>query len=174
MKANKVSVNYADYTVIFYDDLMIVPLQGYDSRDNCAFVIQTVCIPKYAEAVIPVTVPKQYANTCVVLESLYNCYDLIAVAGFFNNAEGRRAMVKVLNYKPHSVVLTKHTKIASVIPPNLIATIQQFKTFEKNNRETPAQVQKQSADVLEEFAKTYKFELFCFECYASIQISFCS
>ena len=38
-----------------------------------------------------------------------------AVAGSINNADGRRAMVKVLNYKPHSVVLKKHTKIASVI-----------------------------------------------------------
>ena len=105
MKANQVSVNYIDGTVRFYDDLIVIPLQGYDSRDNCAFVSQTVCIPKYAEAVIPVTVPKQYANTCVVLESLHNRYDLVAVAGSINNADGRRAMVKVLNYKPHSVVL---------------------------------------------------------------------
>ena len=116
MKANKVSVNYVDGTVRFYEDFMIVPLQGYDSRDNCAFVSQTVCIPKYAEAVILVTVAKQYANTCVVLESLYSRYDLVALAGSVNNAEGRRAMVKVSNYKPHSVVLTKHTKIASVVP----------------------------------------------------------
>ena len=70
MKANKVSVNYIDGTVRFYEDLIIVPLQGYDSRDNCVFVRQTVCIPKYAEAVIPVTMPKQYANTCVVLISI--------------------------------------------------------------------------------------------------------
>jgi len=113
MKANQVSVNYIDGTVRFYEDLIVIPLQGYDSRDYCAFVSQTVCIPKYAEAVILVTVPKQY--TCVVLESLHNRYDLVAVAGSINNADGRRAMVKVLNYKPHSVVLKKHTKIASVI-----------------------------------------------------------
>jgi len=94
MKANKVTVNYVDGTVRFYEDLLIIPLQGYDSRNNCAFVSQTVCIPKYAEAVIPVIVPKQYANTCVVLESLHNRYDLIAVAGSLNNADGRRAMVK--------------------------------------------------------------------------------
>ena len=141
MKANKVSVNYIDGTVRFYEDLMIVPLQGYDSRDNCAFVSQTVCIPKYAEAVIPVTVPKQYANTCFVLESLYNRYDLVAVAVSLNTAEARRAMVKVLNYRPHSVVFKKHTKIASVVPPNSIATIQQLKTFEKDNGETPVQIE---------------------------------
>jgi len=73
--------------------------------------------------VIPVAVPKQYANTCVVLESLHNRYDLVAGAGYISNAEGRRAMVKALNYKPHSAVLKKHTKIASVLPPNSIATI---------------------------------------------------
>ena len=111
MKANKVTVNYVDGTVRFYEDLLIIPLQGYDSRDNCAFVSQTVCIPKYAEAVIPVTVPKQYANTCVVLESLHNRYDLVAVAGSLNNADGRRAMVKVLNYEPHSVVLKNIPKL---------------------------------------------------------------
>ena len=127
-------------------------MQGYDSRDNCAFVSQTVCIPKYDEAVIPVTVPKQYANTCVVLESLHNRYDLVAVAGSINNAEGRRAVVKVLNYKPHTVVLKKHTKIASVIPPNLIATIQQFRRDEEDQDETDVPGKEQSADVLEEFA----------------------
>jgi len=111
MKANKVTVNYVDGTVRFFEDLLIIPLHGYDSRDNCAFVSQTVCIPKYAEAVIPVTVPKQYANTCVVLESLHNRYDLVNVAGSLNNADGRRAMVKVLNYKPHSVVLKNISKL---------------------------------------------------------------
>ena len=77
----------------------------------CAFVSQTVCIPKFAEATITVLVPRQYANTCFVLESLRNRYDLVAVAGSLNNADGRKAVVKVLNYKPHSVVLKKHTKI---------------------------------------------------------------
>jgi len=38
MKANKVTVNYVDGTVRFYEDLLIIPLHGYDSRDNCAFV----------------------------------------------------------------------------------------------------------------------------------------
>ena len=44
MKANKVSVNHIDGAVRFYEELMIVPLHGHDSRDNCAFIIQTVCI----------------------------------------------------------------------------------------------------------------------------------
>ena len=38
-----------------------------------------------------------------------------AVCQALNNADGRKAVVKVLNYKPHSVVLKKHTKIASVV-----------------------------------------------------------
>jgi len=159
IKANKVTVNYVDGTVRFYEDLLIIPLQGYDSRDKCAFVSQTVCIPKYAEAVIPVTVPKQYANTCVVIESLHNRYDLVAVAGSLNNADGRKAMVKVLNYKPHSVVLKKHIKIASVVPPNSIAAIQQFKMNDKEQDEMDVPCQEQPVDVLEDFAKTYNFDM---------------
>ena len=159
MKANKVTVNYVDGTVRFYEDLLVIPLQGYDSRDNCAFVSQTVCIPKYAEAIIPVTVPRQYANTCLVLESLHNRYDLVAVAGSLNNADGRKAVVKVLNYKPHSVVLKKHTKIASVVPPNSITAIQQFTMDNKEQDEIDVPCQEQPVEVLEEFAKTYKFDI---------------
>jgi len=31
MQANRMSVNYAEGTVRFYDDLIVIPLQGYDS-----------------------------------------------------------------------------------------------------------------------------------------------
>ena len=65
------SVNYADGTVRFYDDLIVIPLQGYDNRDNCAVITENVCIPGFAEVALPVVLPKQYANQCVVLESLH-------------------------------------------------------------------------------------------------------
>ena len=53
----------------FYEDLLVIPLQGYDSRDNCAFVSQTVCIPKFAEAIIPVIVPRHnyYQQTLLIV-----------------------------------------------------------------------------------------------------------
>jgi len=104
MQANRMSVNYADGTVRFYDDLIVIPLQGYDSRDNCAVITENVCIPGFAEVALPVVLPKQYANQCVVLESLQNCRDLVAVAGTISQADGRRAVVKVLNFKPFSIV----------------------------------------------------------------------
>ena len=60
-----------------------------------------MCIPGFAEIALPVLLPKQY---CVVLESLQNCRDLVAVAGTISQADGRRAVVKVLNFKPFSIV----------------------------------------------------------------------
>ena len=157
MQANRMSVNYADGTVRFYDDLIVIPLQGYDSRDNCAVITENVCIPGFAEIAIPVVLPKQYANQCVVLESLQNCRDLVAVAGTISQANGRRAVVKVLNYKPFSIVLKKRTKIASVIPPKSIAAIHRFQTPE--TQENVPIIMEQTPDVLEQFAKDYKLDL---------------
>jgi len=51
-------------------------------------------------------------------------------------------------------VLKKYIKIASVVPPNSIAAILQFKRDDKEQDETDAPCQVQPAGVLEDFAKT--------------------
>ena len=66
-------------------------------------------------------------------------------------------MVKVLNYKPFSIVLKKRTKIASVIPPKSIAAIHRFQTPE--TQEKVPTILEQTPDVLEQFAKDYKLDL---------------
>ena len=78
-----------------------------------------MCIPGFAEIALPVVLPKQYANQCVVLESLQNCRDLVAVAGTISQANGRRAVVKVLNYKPFSIVLKNEPKSQASFLQNL-------------------------------------------------------
>ena len=53
----------------------------------------------------------------------------------------------------------KNIKIASVVPPNSIAAIQQFRRDDKEQDETDAPCQEQPGDVLEDFAKTYQFDM---------------
>ena len=67
-----------------------------------------MCIPGFAEIALPVLLPKQYANHCVVLESLQNCRDLVAVAGTISQADGRRAVVKVLNFYTDPALPSSH------------------------------------------------------------------
>jgi len=108
-----------------------------------------VCIPGFVEIALPVLLPKQYANHCVVLESLQNCRDLVAVAGTISQADGRRAVVTVLNFKPFSIVIKKRTKTASVILPKSIAAICRLQTPETH--ENVPTILEQTPDVLEQF-----------------------
>jgi len=48
LRKNHAVINYANSTVSFYDGLVVLPLQNYNSCNNCACVHKTVCIPGYS------------------------------------------------------------------------------------------------------------------------------
>ena len=121
-------------------------------------VSDTVCIPKFAEATICITVPRHLQNQTVILDPLVNRYEVVAVAGAIVNSRGRQAMLKVLNYQPVSVSLRKGLKIARIMPPHSVANIRFF-NIPDFSEETPETEDSQSAEILEEFAQQYKLDI---------------
>jgi len=91
MRKNSVSVNYSDNSVRFYDDFIVVPLQGLNSINSCATVFHTVCMPKCSEAIITVKLPHGYCNREVILESSPN--NIVAIANTLSSVKGSTAYV---------------------------------------------------------------------------------
>ena len=123
MRLNQMNIDYVNNNVQFYDGMLILPLQEYTDLNNCAVVSETMCIPKFAEAIIPIIVPCHLQNRTVILEPLANRYEVVAVAGAITNTRGRQAVLKVLNYQPVSVSLRKGMKIARIVSPHSVASV---------------------------------------------------
>jgi len=65
--------------------------------------------------------------------------------------------MKALNYNPHSVILKRRTKMASVLLPNNISAIQEFK--EPINKPNFVPQNPPDAETLENFVKEYKITI---------------
>jgi len=58
---------------------------------------------------------------------------MIAVAGSISDVQNNIALIKVLNYKPHSVILKKGFKMATVIYHASVAGISELKVPEEDS-----------------------------------------
>ena len=155
LRANHASICYADNTVRFYDDLIVVPLQGFMTTRNCAVIHQTTCIPRFAEAVLSVKLPSTFTGTEVLLEPLKSVSDVVAVAGSISDVRNGIAKVKVLNYRPNSITLKRGFKLTTILYPAAVLSISKFKTAD----EVKQPMTTESLDVLEQFAKDYKLDV---------------
>lgn len=57
---NQAVINYRDNTMEILDALISVPLQKFQSVDNCAVINNYTVIPKYSEGIVPVRLPRMY------------------------------------------------------------------------------------------------------------------
>jgi len=162
LRRHNAVINYNDNTVRFYDDLVVTSLQGYNSRYNCAVVDQNCCLPKFCEAVIPVSLPKNYVGKQVLLEPVKNL-SVIAVASTFSNVIGNGAYLKVLNFNPYPVTLRRFTKLAKIVFPATVASIQKVKNDEDLELQKPQGLDSEQEEVKEDellqFLKDYKIDL---------------
>ena len=108
----------------FYDDFIILPLQALHSISSCATVFHTVCMPKCSEAIITVKLPRSYSNRELIFESLPN--NIVAIANTLSSVKGSRALIRVLNYNLHPIVLRRGMKIASILHPHQVLSITPF------------------------------------------------
>jgi len=107
LQANNASICYSDNTVRFYDELTVVPLQRFTKAYSCATVCKTTCIPCYTEAIIPVKMSCTFGGSEIILEPLRTAIDVVAVAGSLSKVEKGFALIRILNYKPHSITLNR-------------------------------------------------------------------
>jgi len=59
---------------MLYNDLILCPLEGFNSLQNCATIRQTICMQPYTFNILPIQVPQKYRDMSVLLEPLiYEC-----------------------------------------------------------------------------------------------------
>lgn len=94
---NSAFIDYVEGTVRFYDHLVILPLQSFNTLHNCATVKQTMCIPRLSEAIIAVNIPKTFRGSEVMLESLPNTPCPVMVGGSLTKIKNNVGYLRVLN-----------------------------------------------------------------------------
>jgi len=92
---------------------------------SCATVFHTVCMPKCSEAIISVNLPRSYSNREVILKSLPN--NIVAIANTLSSVKGSKALIRVLNYNLHPIMLRRGMKISSILHPTKFCRLLLFK-----------------------------------------------
>jgi len=161
LSQNHVIIDYKENMVSIADDLVRVPLQSLQNKEDYVTTISSTCIPAFSEATIPVGLPQQYNNKTVLLEpSKHFQFRQFATARSLSNCQNGKTVCTVLNYNPQTLVLKKGIKIATV---ENIDTLQSCIPYvEKKTRSGVAAVSARLEDTdtradLDEFLEEYKF-----------------
>ena len=161
LRKSSAVLNYSNNTVTFYDGLITIPLQCFNSIKNCACIHRTICIPAFSEIIAPVRLPKNYHGTEAILEHLQNNLTPVLVGGCITSVQHGIGTIRLLNFKPHPVTLKRSLLVASIIFSDNVSSI----TPVKNNDERKTQKKfmnskKPSTETLKKFVAEYKFSLY--------------
>ena len=115
LTANQGCVNYALKPPMFtlFDGLVELPFYTCCDSSNCVTLAQTVRIPAYHEAYIPVNTPHRFNNQEVLIEQPPRVLS-VSVARALAFCKNNKAVCRVLNTNPYFVTLKKGLKIAKV------------------------------------------------------------
>jgi len=141
-----------------FDDLILCPLEGFNSMQNCVTLRQTVYLQPYSESILPVQVPLKYSSSSVLIEPLIDQSALpVRIAGTLCTTKGRCGIVRVLNATAEPVTVRRFTKLGTITTLNCINSIQPL-VPPKETKENDKNVT-QTSEILEAFAKKYKFQI---------------
>jgi len=59
LKNSRAVIDYRTGILSLFDDLILCPLEGFNSMQNCVTLRQTVCLQPYSESILPIQVPQK-------------------------------------------------------------------------------------------------------------------
>ena len=139
-----------------FDEMVEIPKRPRCGDTNCASVIDTMVIPAYSEAYVPVQTPTRFNNSNVLLEHAESVCS-ISVAGALSFCKNNRAVCKVLNMNPYVVTLKRGIKLAKVLGLDKIASIQKCDDDDRTDN-IPLEPMLSRKD-LDQFHKDYGFKI---------------
>jgi len=104
-----------------------------------------------AWACLALVLPRGFSGDEVILEPLRTVSYPVLLGGSLSPVLKGIPYMKALNCHPNSVILKRRTKMASVLFPNNVSAIQEFK--EPTNKPTFVPQNTPDAETLENFAK---------------------
>ena len=106
-----------DYThgTVQLDDLLSVPLVNKESRQRVVRAIDSVYIPPFSEAILPVAVHKRFIGRNVLLEaSPTHACDKFATARIIVKPQSVSSVCRILNYQSVPIVIRKGECVAVI------------------------------------------------------------
>jgi len=104
-----------------YDDLVLCPLEGFNSLPHCVTLKQTVCMQPYTVGILPIQVPQKCRDMSVLIELLLNeCALPVKVAGTLCTTGGRCGVLRELNATAEPVTIRRFTKLGIISTLNSI------------------------------------------------------
>ena len=123
-KSNSVILNYKLGILSLNNDLVRVPLHPKNDYLNCITALRKVCIPAYAEMLMPVRNPTRYNDQIALIEPLPTVqFHNFAVAKALVACQKNRTVCRIVNCKPYAFTIRKGTRLARLENVNSIASI---------------------------------------------------
>jgi len=142
LKSTRAVMDYRTGVLSLFDDLILCPLEGFNSLQNYETLRQTICMQPYTEGIFPIQVPQKYRDMSVLIEPLINeCALPVKVAGTICSTRGLCGVLRVLNATAETVTIRRFTKLGTITTLNTISSIQPFvrpkQPIEDDNIENP-------------------------------------
>jgi len=163
LSENQLVIDYANKVVSLCSDLVRAPLSVLSERQNTSRLSKTVCIPPGSEQIANIICSPRFSNCDVLVEAIPASQfsnDFAVARSICRTDEQAHTVARILNCLPHTLVLSKGTKIAYVNNINVSRDCLPFKTPPQHN-ETDSSDAKPNISLpqLEQFAAEYGFKI---------------
>jgi len=114
MEAYHVTLDYAHGTVQL-DDLICVPIASKQSRQRIVRTVNSIFVPAYSEAIIPITVNRRFIGHNILLEAPpTQQFEKFATARIIVKPKSVNTICRILNHNSYAIVLRRRECVAIV------------------------------------------------------------
>jgi len=158
LRASAAVIDFSTGIISFADDLVRIPLIIPNKRNTGVFTVKSVFLPPFSESLIEVRYPKTVGNSAVLIEPNHQLlFKQVATARSLNKCKNNITVCKVLNFSQSPFFFAKNTLVGKVESLSVIASATPFKSDIQNSATYEKVTVEQTAEVLENFQKQYKF-----------------
>ena len=159
LSQNNVIINYQLKTVSIADDLVRIPLHANNDGKFYVQNVKAVCLEPYSVMLLEVRCPNQFAGCVAMIEPLASKqFKQYAVSRSLCHPDVRtnRAVIHIMNIRPHASVIRKGYKIASIQSVNVDKDCTPFVEGKETDPLSDSTVDTQT---LEKIASDYDFKI---------------
>jgi hypothetical protein len=162
LSQNQIIIDYSNKVVSLCSDLVRAPLICNSERQHVARLTKTMCIPTGCEKIANINCSPRFSNRDVLVEAIPFCqFSQFAIARTLCRTDKQsNTVARILNCLPHTLVIPKGTKIATINNVDVAKDCKPFKTpLNRPDAKAGQSDLKISAEQLEEFTTDYGFKI---------------
>jgi hypothetical protein len=159
---NHVIIDYSSKIVSLCADLVRTPIVRNGDGQQVARLTKSLCIPPGNERIVSIKCAPRFSNSDVLVEAMpCSQFSQFAVARSICRTDKQsQTVARMLNCLPHTLVLPKGTKVATVQNINVSASCEPFKVpSPRNEADLLESEQKLTPQELNQFATDHGFKI---------------